>query len=810
MKAKKIAIAVLLSVVMVVSSFLVVACDNTKENRWDILARNAEMWSAGDKNIYQINTQDGKLVLDYTKTDTYQYVSGPIGATAEEKESYKTFVLTASMTTSAEWSTLLVKFGDGSNAREFNFELSATEKTYEIDVSDYDLASKEVILLFADSGWRDVTGKITITEMYLTDREINEANRATAYQLPAGNPLPETAAWNHITSDETTVNAGWYDDGRGIYTNIQKQSDGSYNIHGKRKTHQDFWYNALLAFVDSDATTMSAFRSFKLTVKAPAGTHIAVKPFDFYEVKATVPDDLEEGETFTIEVDITGFTQAKAKDEQGNPTEEFAHTFAKTAKVADAQAQNKIYVIWETGNGAAEGDFTIVSAEFSTDKAKPMYTAKEITATDLKVGTEWFSNDFGVYTPSVNATDNSVNVHYNKGSYEWAYMMTYVKGAALQNMTTLTVKVKGPAGVGILVKPYDQQKDSFTNITFTGDVQTIVLDISGLTVADWTADQQILIFIGGGVTDIEGDFTIYSMEYGTGSVTPGPVTPEATQYADGLKLDVNKNFPATAGGYEATTNSDGNTVITFQSQSNYDRISANVDLGEYKMNYIKVRFKGTEGASCMFGVGPDTNQYKYETSGHGVLTGDWQEFTWKLNAEVTGETTVYIIAGFGGTIGGELEIDSWELYYVGVVADGEQTLDINKNWTAARATSTRYDIVTAEGKTTITYKGTNMYDFDPIILYVDLGEGGYSTLTIKFKGPQGGCTTFSVGGHETEYSDGADKAGAMTGSEQTFTYDVSELSGLVEIKLFVGWDYENKEADATFEITQAQLTKAAA
>ncbi len=801
MKAKKIAIAVLLSVVMVVSSFLVVACDNTKENRWDILARNAEMWSAGDKNIYQINTQDGKLVLDYTKTDTYQYVSGPIGATAEEKESYKTFVLTASMTTSAEWSTLLVKFGDGSNAREFNFELSATEKTYEIDVSDYDLASKEVILLFADSGWRDVTGKITITEMYLTDREINEANRATAYQLPAGNPLPETAAWNHITSDETTVNAGWYDDGRGIYTNIQKQSDGSYNIHGKRKTHQDFWYNALLAFVDSDATTMSAFRSFKLTVKAPAGTHIAVKPFDFYEVKATVPDDLEEGETFTIEVDITGFTQAKAKDEQGNPTEEFAHTFAKTAKVADAQAQNKIYVIWETGNGAAEGDFTIVSAEFSTDKAKPMYTAKEITATDLKVGTEWFSNDFGVYTPSVNATDNSVNVHYNKGSYEWAYMMTYVKGAALQNMTTLTVKVKGPAGVGILVKPYDQQKDSFTNITFTGDVQTIVLDISGLTVADWTADQQILIFIGGGVTDIEGDFTIYSMEYGTGSVTPtvdpdlNVITADNTKITKGWK-------PLDAGTYTVTEKGEGFNVA-FNKTDTYQFLRTYVK-GSKIMDFDTIRFtvKGEDGKEILFKfLG---KELRFEMSGgNDVFDLGYAEKLANQNLEQNLEVLICANSQDNLPKTGSFELISVEFVetYNEITADnhnvtgGWRPLDKDKDYytVTKQAEGTGFDV---------TYKKVDRYNF----LFTNvLGSeiANMNKITFTVKGTAGKEILFKFVGKEQREN--------LSGGEDTFTLDFSANKADVDFTkiqqlLIVIESSTEGAAEGTFSILSVEFT----
>lgn len=822
MKAKKIAIAVLLSLVMIVSSSLVVACDNNKENRWDILTSNANLWSVGDRNIYDINTTGGKLVLDYTKTDTYQYVSGPLGA--EDKGIYNTFVLTASMTTTAEWSTLLVKFGDGAGAREFNFELSSTEKTYEIDVSDYDLESKEVILLFADAGWRDVTGKITISEMYLTDRDINEANRATAYQLPAGNPLPETAAWNHITSEKKTVNAGWYDDGRGIYKVDAQNQDGSYTVHGKRKTHQEFWYNALLAFVYSDAETMSAINSFKLTVKAPAGTLIAVKPFDFYEVQATVPDDLD-NEEFTIEVDVSGFTQAKVKDEQDNPTEEFAHSFAKTDKVAEAQAQNKIYVIWETGIGSAKGDFTIVKAEFSTDKAVPMYTAKEITETDGKVSTEWFSYDFGVYTPSLNATDNSVNVHYVKGNLEWPYMYTYVKGAALQNMTTLTIKVKGPEGVGFLVKPYDQQKDSYF-LTFTGSEQTEVLDISGLN-ADWNSDLKILFFVGvtsagGGEKGLSGDFTIYSMEYGKGTVTPEP-EPEDGSYPTDLLNSFNSGWTDADGNDHWTISGPADNVdgkngvytLSYIENNSWSAATTTAKIEGAPLNYVLWEVKGTTNTVGILSV-EFSDQKKFEAhfegnggeGDFGKFTGEWQTVAIPLDKPRTGDVTVRIFAGLSdqGVPAGEIKVSKAQFMYVAGKADTTKDYDANGLWLNAPKDGERCDIEYANGKTTVTYAAAG---WDSILAWIDLGEGGYDHITITFKGLQGHSAIIKVGTTEKKYEGNDGDEGLLTGEEQTVTIDVSGLTGIVEFRIFL--DMNSMPGDAgSFEITQALFCKEAA
>lgn len=826
MKAKKTAIALLLSMVMVLSALLVlVACNKDDADiRWDFIEKNANMWRNGDPGIYDIKEEGGKLVLDYTstggKTDVYQYVSGAFGASAEDKAKFKTLVLTASMTTTAEWSTLLVKLGDGDNAREFNFELSSTEKTYEVDVSDFELATKNGILLFPDGGWRDVTGKVTISELYLTDRAINEENRATAYQLPAANPLPTDAAWNHITSEEKFVNAGWYDDGRGIYKSIEKQQDGSYKITAQRKTHQDYWYNALLAFVDSDATTMSAIQSFKLTVKAPKGTLIAVKPFDFYEVKATVPDD-KDNQEFTIEVDVTGFTQAKVKvkDEQGNDTEEetWAHTFAKPTGMDKLEAQNTVRVIWETGNGKANGTFTIVKAEFSTDKAKPMYTAKEITATDRKVGTEWFSNDFGVYTPSVNPTDNSVNVHYDKGGYEWTYMMTYVKGAALENMTTLTVKVKGPEGVAFMVKLYDKKECTGT---FTGNEQTETFNITGITGVDWTADLQILVFIGGGTKELTGDFTIYSMEYGTGTVTP-PTPPVSDSYPNDLLTSFNSGWTDADGNdhwtIPAPAQVDGRNDVyslSYIANNNWSAATTTAEIEGAPLNYILWEVKGTADTTGILSV-EFSDQVKaeahFEGNGapgdHGKFTGEWQTVAIPLDKPRTGEVTVRIFAGLSNSCpAGEIKVSKAQFMYVAGKADTTQDYDANGLWRNAPKDGKRCDIAYANDKTTVTYTAAG---WDSILAWIDLGEGGYDTITISFKGLQGHSAIIKVGTTEKKYEGNPGDEGLLTGQAQTVTIDVSGLTGIVEFRIFL--DMNSLPGDTgSFEITQALFHKATA
>ncbi len=75
--------------------------------------------------------------------------------------------------------------------------------------------------------------------------------------------------------------------------------------------------------------------------------------------------------------------------------------------------------------------------------------------------------------------------------------------------TTFTIKVKGPAGEMILVKPFDDQQFE-KEIVFTGEAQEVSFSLEQVPAG---ASMNIIIFGAGGTPDVSGEFTIISANF---------------------------------------------------------------------------------------------------------------------------------------------------------------------------------------------------------------------------------------------------------------------------------------------------------
>lgn len=790
MKARKIVLALLLVVLIVSSALLVVACN--KNVRIDLTT--ASEWSNYDTGIYTIsNDSAGKLVMSYDKTDTYQLVKRTMVEKKEDLDKVQTLVIKISADTEAEEPILTLKFEGGTETPEISFLISSTEKTYEWDVSDLGVSSQARLLLFADAGYTDVKGTITISEFYFTSEPVNEENKIVAYQEPAGNP-PTTVEWSEITAEDPAVDAGWYDAGRGVYKPT-KNSDGTFTVSAQKGKHERYRYEGLWTYIYGANDVMQGFKSFKLTVKGAKGTAFGVKPFDAIEEKDILDeDDVEQ----TIWVDITSYFGGDAE-----------RNFAKTTDATDAKGENKIGIFWQTGVLGVSGEFTIVSAEFSTEAAPITHNVKEITATDTKADAGWYDNGDGAYTITPNS-DGSYKVAYDKGSFGWAFLATYVKGTALKDMTSLTVKVKGESGLRLLVKPYDKL-DCW--IDLDGTEQTQTFDISGITGVDYSAKElAINVFLAPDTNDITGEFTIYSIEFGTDKpVEPDKEAPDGQDIVYGGDLNVLINSWYGMENEHITFAKRGdNWVAKFTgAQDEYGAAKATVKLGEQKANYLVLEVKGTKGAHAIFKFGGFEYKFDDGTDYPGAhfadpFTGDWQTAVIKLDAPVTGDVEILLMAGFkSNTDAGEVEIRKAQLYYVAeTVSAGD--LDVNGCWLNAVKDSTRNDIKYADGKTTVSYSAPG---WNSIMAWVDLGEGGYSKLTITFKGLAGHTGIFKFG-EEIKFEGNEGDRGTFTGEEQTIEFDVSELSGVVEFRIFLDMNPNDVNAQGgSVEITKAVFSK---
>ncbi len=790
MKARKIVLALLLVVLIVSSALLVVACNQTL--RIDLTT--ASEWSNFDTGIYTIsNDSAGKLVMSYDKTDTYQLVKRTMVEKKEDLDKVQTLVIKISADTEAEEPILTLKFEGGTETPEITFLISSTEKTYEWDVSDLGVSSQARLLLFADAGYTDVKGTITISEFYFTSEPVNEENKIVAYQEPAGNP-PTTVEWSEITAEDPAVDAGWYDAGRGVYKPT-KNSDGTFTVSAQKGKHERYRYEGLWTYIYGANDVMQGFKSFKLTVKGAKGTAFGVKPFDAIEEKGILDeDDVEQ----TIWVDITSYFGGDAE-----------RNFAKTTDATDAKGENKIGIFWQTGVLGVSGEFTIVSAEFSTEAAPIKHNVKEITATDTKADAGWYDHGDGAYTITPNS-DGSYKVAYDKGSFGWAFLETYVKGAALKDMTSLTVKVKGESGLRLLVKPYDK-KDCW--IDLDGTEQTQTFDISGITGVDYSAKElPINVFLAPDTNDITGEFTIYSVEFGTDKPAE-PDNPESGSYPADLLVNFNSGWTDADGGHWTIPEqpTDGYYALSHIAGNGWAAVTTTANIEGAAMNYVLWEVKGTAGTvgilSVEFADGVKAEAHFEGNPGDfGKFTGEWQTVAVALDKPRTGNVTVRIFGGFNdGDPAGEIQVRKAQFMYVADKVSADD-LDVNGCWLNAVKDSTRNDIKYADGKTTVSYSAPG---WDSILAWVDLGEGGYSKLTITFKGLAGHTGIFKFGKEIHFEGNGVEgDNGTFTGEEQTIEFDVSGLSGVVEFRIFL--DMNANEANAqggSVEITKAVFSK---
>lgn len=622
MKAKKIALAILLSVLMVVS-FALVACKKDDEPT-KIDLRTASQWSNDrDETVYDVtNDANGNLVMEYDTNGAYQYVKRTLAEQPEQLAKMKTLVFTASTTSTSQPPIIILKLEGGDEAVEIKFEISSTSKTYEWNVSDLHLDTRSRILLFADGPYMSAQGKLTITEFYFTADEINTANEITPYVEPTPE-APKNVTWNEIKADALTVNAGWYDAGNGVYT-ITKNSDNSYKFAVTKKNLESHKWPAALAFIYGD--TLKTVKSFKITVKGKAGDKLMVKPFDANTLEKTFTLT---GGNDTFAVDVASY--AASQDRK----------FAKPATDDAATADNKVSLIYQPEVVNTTGEFTVISAEFSDEVIAPTEVVKEITATDTKVGTDWYSQREGEYTTTV---DNGVvKIDYKKQD-AYSAVRAYVKGSAIATMKSITFTLNGPQGKKALLKPFDVNIDGVlkeTSVTFSGKQESFTIDISRY-VTDKTFDEKVPICIimepGDNNVGNEGHLDIINVEFSTDAA---PVTEvENTITVDNRAIANNTWYDSGSDVYTTTPNADGSVKVAFQKNGGgYPSVYALVkgaDLGSMKS--IKFVVKGTKGTNLL--LKPfDKNECQSNVSlGDAAETEAGQTFIVDISSYVNGKS----------------------------------------------------------------------------------------------------------------------------------------------------------------------------
>ncbi len=512
MKARKIVLAVLLSLILIVSAVIAVACKPDEEDNGGVVKidmSKAADWDPLDdtETAYVIRTNsDGKLQLDYT-TSNYQFVKRVFVEPVEDYQKVKKLVAKVKMTSNQSEPQLLFKVeGDDTTVEypEVTVNVTGEYKTYEwnfakfSNADPYDLTKAARLLICADPGDANAEGSIVFEELYMSSEDIVEANRVA---LPH-KPVVEDYTWNEITATKTSVTE-WTPDANGVYTITKSGTTVKASVN-KDKVDGDE-YTAMIGYIYGDA--LKTMKSFKIDIKGPSGKTALVKPLDYKDFKVTF-----DGTVQHFEFDIS--EQASRSD-------------ANFAQSANPQADNKVAILVLNGLNAGKADIEISSASFSTEAAvvdeETTEQVNEITATETTANKGWYDLGDNAYTITKNA-DNTYNVVFDKKGHEYATMYALVKGAALSTMKSVKLTVVGTAGTHLTFKPFDDNNYQ-SNFTLKGGEETFSVDISeNVKNKDVNSELKVCIIAESGNKTATGEFTIKNLQFSTEEAS-GPVDP---------------------------------------------------------------------------------------------------------------------------------------------------------------------------------------------------------------------------------------------------------------------------------------------
>lgn len=464
---------------------------------------------------------------------------------------------------------------------------------------------------------------------------------------------------------------------------------------------------------------------------------------------------------------------------------------------------SEIYLTVDPVNAANDvSKYPIVSAE--ANPAAPVW--QEITANSATIGGWVDGSGYGTYDVDEDDGVYTVNVDRKVGTGQWTAAISYIYGEAsvMATMQSFKIKVKGEQGQAILVKPFDSHE---TRIEFNGQEQEVIIDIVDTTeVGDNDYSQKdaptnlnkVAIIALPGLGKGETSFDIISAEFSTQEAPDAGI-----KYGGEQNLNFNARWRDSGDGkWETEVNNEGIWTLSYEGGHGWASATTKLKLGSEVMNYVVVEIKAPNNVPYLLKFG---GKDAFEKTG----TGEFVKIAMPIDA-ITGNVQVLVFADWDGSEDGEIQIKSAMLYHVAGVAEDDKDLDINVAGAFGEAVkgSTRNVISYEDGKIIVSYTEPN---WNSIITYVDLGEGGFDTFTLEFTGGNGHTAIISINGTEKKYEGINDDEGTFTGEKQTITLDVSNLEGLIFIRIFLDMNPNDVNAEGgTFEISKAVFSRAAA
>ena len=705
---------------------------------------NGGWYDSGD-SVYTITKDGDAYDVTYDKKAN-SYASIRAIVTGSAIADYKTVRLTVQGTAGER---VIVKPFD---KVEVNHLLTGGEDEIIVDitgVTDVDYTTELPVLVMIQPGEIDVTGTFTILNAEFSTEEA---------------PEEEVQQVNTITATDTAIDAGWYDNGDNVYT---VTADGTaYDVAYASKTE----YAAMKALVTGEA--IKDMKSIVLTVQGTAGKEIMLKPFD--------NNTLETRFTFTGE------------------EQELVVDISSVVADLDTSAQLPIIIMVEPGVSGASGEFTILSAAFSTEEAPegedPVTpVVNTITATDTAIDAGWYDGGDKVYT--VETATKGFKVSYVKGAgHTYSVLQALVTGDAIKNMKSINFTVQGTEGKSIMIKPFNLQPLE-TTVNFTGEEQTVSIDIADeVATLDTTANLQIIIFAEAGTPSVSGEFTILSASFSTEEASENPDDTPTTPTPTTITMN-NRTFGGWVDGGDGkytVVEENGTYEITKAANGSWAQLKAYVTgaaIGE--MSKLEIKVSGVQGDYIIAKLGTVEAKLEPAETDETTLTIDLSQVT---GVDYTGTVEIIFFFNWDATTETSFTIESAQ--FVPEVTEITATNTSFGGWVDEG--NGVFTVTEADGKYNVTKAGGGSWAQLKTFVTGEAIED-MTSVQIVLSGVQGDYVIVNVAGKEVKFEPAADDT-------VTATVNLAEIanldgSSIINIMIFFNWD-ATTETSFTIESTQ--------
>lgn len=434
-----------------------------------------DKWKEIDTGTYTFEKTDNGLVVNYTKTDTYNYALSPVAGAFGHFE-YITIIVTG---TAGE--KLLVKAEGTGVAKEVEFEFTGERQIVTLDLSELDEAARgnvEKVLIFAQPNVAEGSGQFTIHEMYYTteyegEKPVVEAPKYNAeiYWGPSNE-----GTWSPLWG-------AWYSGGNDVFA----------------------WNNDTKTVSFADRTDY-AWSVFGVDVRGNLGDFSTLT----WKVKAT------DGLLFKFVVEYEGGrTEYHAQETKGNGEEQTIVLDLTVLTMEQRQSIKRIgfFTGWQlnsgdTGNYFPAGEIQVLTCDFGG------YNALNVSGADtFDVNHSFYdiSNPTRSYT--VTTADGVTTIEMDKKDNAYAGAM-FIFSGSLEGYTQLKYDFGFGEGVTKVAIKIEGTKGAheFKEATGISAAGAGTIDLTSIA-SVLTGANKVIIMVNFGEPTAKGTLTINTLEF---------------------------------------------------------------------------------------------------------------------------------------------------------------------------------------------------------------------------------------------------------------------------------------------------------